>query len=82
MAGEQSGRGVGHSHRHPGMARIGLFDGIHRQRSDRVGKSALGRLHAWSFSVQASAWVSRSAIVEARPSALVPIVGEAFVVNC
>ena len=43
MACEQRGRGVGHAHRHAGMAAVGGFDRIHRQGANGVGESALGR---------------------------------------
>jgi len=40
---EQGGRGVGHAHRHAGMAAVGGFNRIHRQGADGVGESALSR---------------------------------------
>ena len=40
MAGEQRGRGVGHAHRHSRVTAVRSFDRIHRQGSNRVGKSA------------------------------------------
>jgi hypothetical protein len=35
--GEQHGGDIGRAHRQAGMAGIGLLDGIHRQRADRIG---------------------------------------------
>ena len=37
---EQHRRDVGHAHRHAGMAGFGLFDGVHRERAQRVGHVA------------------------------------------
>ena len=36
VAGEEHRGHVGHAHRHAGMARIGAFNRIHRERADRV----------------------------------------------
>ena len=41
---EQHGGGVGHAHRHAGMAGIGLFDGVHRERAQRVRHAAQTRV--------------------------------------
>ena len=38
--GKQHGRNVGHAHRHAGMARLGLLDGVHGERAQRVGHAA------------------------------------------
>jgi transketolase N-terminal domain/subunit len=37
VAGEQHGRNIGRAHRQPGMSRLGVFDRIHRQRSNGIG---------------------------------------------
>ncbi len=50
---EQRRCGVGHAHRHSGVARIGFLDGIHGERPNGIGKAALGRLHVCSI------WISR-----------------------
>ena len=39
-AGKQHGGDIGHPHRHAGVAGFGVFDRIHRQRPDGVGKAA------------------------------------------
>ena len=41
---EQHGRRVGHAHRHAGMAGIGLFDGVHRERAQGVRHAAQARV--------------------------------------
>ena len=38
--GEQHRRDVGHPHRHAGVTRFGLFDGVHRERAQRVRHAA------------------------------------------
>jgi hypothetical protein len=40
-AGPQAGGGIGHAHRHAGMAGLRLLHRIHRQRADGVGHAAL-----------------------------------------
>ena len=37
MPGEEDGGGIGHAHRHAGMARLGLLHGVHGERPDGVG---------------------------------------------
>jgi len=40
---EQHGGDVGRAHRQAGMPRLGRFDGVHRQRTDRVGHAVVLR---------------------------------------
>ena len=39
--GEQHGGDIGRAHRQAGMAGLGLFDGIHRQRADGIGHAVV-----------------------------------------
>ena len=39
--GPQGHRDIGHAHRHPGMATVGLLHGVHGQRLDRVDRQLL-----------------------------------------
>jgi hypothetical protein len=38
---EQHGGDVGRAHRQAGMAGFRLFDGVHRQRADRIGHTGM-----------------------------------------
>ncbi len=50
----QDNRQIGHSHRHPGMARVGLLHGIHRQALDRVHRQLFdGNAHRYLLPKQA-----------------------------
>ena len=45
MPREQRGRGIGHAHRHAGVAAVRGLDRIHREGADGIGEAAVGRLH-------------------------------------
>ena len=45
---EQHGRGIGHAHRHAGVAAIGGLHGVHGKRPDGIGQRAIGNGHSYS----------------------------------